>query len=277
MRSKGTRVVKLDDIHANLFVRKELDQDWACYLGELIEDGVEMNELIEVVEKDGYFELVEGRHRREGYILARVTEVKVKLLEFDSDVELISYAYRANTGGKKPPTPADTEHTIMTLLEKGETMKAIGELLGLPASIARKYVSEVKSRMNRAKLRQAIDAIADKNLTVANAAEQYGVDPEKLKEALSGSRRRWKESKKGVQKLQSAITFSYKSLASKNGSMLKKILQRYQDSDVSAEQVREIIMHLESCQKKSTRAIEDWRDRFKAISAGKNGQPSETA
>ena len=46
-------------------------------------------------------------------------------------------------------------------------------------------------------------------------------------------------------------------------------------SDVTAEQVGEIICHIKSLQKKSARAIEDWERRFKAKCAEKNGESVE--
>lgn len=133
---------------------------------------MQLRDPIEVTDRDGVMNVVvEGRHRKEAYELNNVAEIKVKVLEFDDEAEMIAYAYKANTGGSLPPTPQDTEHTIMLLLEHGETMKRIGELLGLPAGMARKYISSVKSKISRQKLMKAAAAITDGGLTVAKAAE----------------------------------------------------------------------------------------------------------
>jgi hypothetical protein len=270
MRVIGNRTVKLADITANLFVRKELDQPWAIHLGELIEAGTEMKDPMEVVKDGDVYQLVEGRHRREGYDLAGVFEVKVKVLEFDNEVEMITYAYRANTGGKKPPTPADTEHTIMLLIDKGESMKAIGEGMGLPASITRKYVNEVKSRMARAQLQRAATAVTDGGLNIKQASEQYEVDQEKLKEVLSGRKAKHKH---GVAEVQRTITSLHKSLSLKNGKLLKKVIEKYEDGDVTEKQVREIFRHVEDIQKKATRVTADYKRRFDAA----NGKVKEAA
>jgi hypothetical protein len=271
MRNKGTRTVKLADLQMNLFVRKALNQDHALYLADLIENGVQLRDLIEVTDRDGVMNIVvEGRHRKEAYELNNVAEVKVKVLEFDDEAEMIAYAYKANTGGSLPPTLQDTEHTIMMLLERGEAMKRIGELLGLPAGMARKYINSVKSKTSRQKLMKAASAITDGGLTVAKAAEQYEVDADALKQVLSGHKRKHKM---GVAEVQRGLTKTYKSLSSKNAALIRSLLEKYEDGDVTERQVREIFAHIEQLQKRSTRAVSDWKKRFDAA----NGKPAKAS
>jgi predicted transcriptional regulator len=263
MQLKGKKKIKLSDITVNLFVRKQLDTDHVMYLAELIESGVTMSSPIKVSED---MIMVDGRHRKEAYELNNINEVEVEIYKFNSDAELISEAYKANTGGSKPPTPQDTEHTVMLLIDRKEKINRIAELLGLPQSLARKYASEVKSRMNRAKLQRAAAAITDGGLTVAKAAEQYEVDGEKLKEILSGRRRKHKN---GVQDLHGDLTRNYRSIGSKNGRAMGSLLEKFQDGDVTAKQVRDIFAHLKKLQDQSKRAITDWQKRFEAIADSK--------
>ncbi len=267
MKTKGTRTIKLSELKENMFVRQQLNQDHALYLAELMENGVIMNDLIEVTED---FTVVDGRHRKEAYDLNRVEEIQVKVLEFEDETEMIAYAYKANTGGSLPPSPQDTEHTIMLMLERGETRKHIGELLNLPSGMARRYINDVQSKASRAKLQRAVAAVTDGGLTVAKAAEQYGVDPDKLKEVLSGHR---KKHKQGVAEIQRGLTKTYKSLGSRNAALVRGILDKYEDGDVTEKQVREILVHIEQLQKKSSRAIGDWKKRFDALTQ----KPAEAA
>ncbi len=250
--------VKISDIQTNLFVRQQLDPDHAMYLGELLESGVKLP-AIKLTED---LMMVDGRHRTEAHELAKIKEIDAEIWKYDSEEELIADAYRANTGGPKPPTPADTEHTIMLLLERKESMKRIGELLNMPAGLARKYATEVKSRMNRQKIQQAAAAVTDGGLTVSKAAEQYDVEAEKLKEVLSGRRRKHKN---GVQDLHRQLTFNYKSISQKNAASMRSLLDKFEDGDVTAKQAREIITHLKNLQKQSSRALHDWEKRFEAI------------
>lgn len=262
MKTMGTKTIGLDKLQENLFVRKQLNQDHVLYLAELIENGVKMKDLIEVAED---FRIVEGRHRKEAYELNGVSEVSVRMLKFENDAEMIAYAYKANTGGSLPPTPEDTEHTILLLLEQGEPKKQIGDLLGLPAGMARRYVAEVQSKAARAKMQRAAAAITDGGLTVAQAAENYGVDADKLKETLSGHRKR---NARGITEIQRGLTRSYKSLGSKNAALIRSLLEKYEDGDVTEKQVGDILDHIEQLQKKAVRAVTDWRHRFATMGNG---------
>jgi hypothetical protein len=274
MRVKGTKVVNLADLQTNLFVREELNQDHVMSLAMLIEAGVEMNTLIEI----GYVAsdpakketVVDGRHRKEAYELNDVKKIDVKVLEFEDEIEMISYAYKRNAGGSKPPTIADTEHTVGLLLQRNESMKRIGELLGLPTSIARKFANNVKSRMNRQQIQHAIAAITDNNLSVSKAAERFDVDIEKLKEILSGKRRKHK---KGVADLQRVLTSNSKSASLKSANIIKRLLQEYEDGDVTQQQVRDIFKHIEDLQKGAARGVADWKKRFEAMSTAKKTEP----
>lgn len=269
MRNKGTRVVQIADFQENLFVRKILDQDHALYLAELIDSGVEMRDLIEVTDLVVPNSIVDGRHRKHAYDVNGVKEVKVKVLEFEDEAEMIAYAYKANTGGSKPPTKDDTEHTIDVLLERGVPKKRIAELLNLPSGLARNYINLVQSKLERQKVMRAAAAIREGGLTLAKAAVQYDVDPDKVKVALGGK----KPPKHGVAELQRNLTKNYKSLGQKNANALRDMLDKLEDGDVTEKQVWGIFVHIEHLQKQSARAVADWKKRFEA----KNGKVEKTA
>lgn len=274
MRVIKTMKVKLQDLQRNLFVRKELDTERACFLAELIENGVPMHENIKATRD---FVIVDGRHRWEAFDLNKITEVDVDIVDVVDEVTLIAEAYKANIGGSKPPTVEDTNHTIELLIERKQTIKAIAELMALPQSMARKYVSEVKSRLNRAKLMAAVNSVTHGGLTVGQASMQYEVDVEKLKETLSGTRKKHKENANGVEELHRSLTRQYKSISSTNASTLRKLLEQYEDGDVTPGQVKEIIKHMESLQKGTSRSIADWKRRFEAKYAEIRGEATETA
>lgn len=263
MRSKGNRVVAVQDLVVNKFVRKELNQDHALILAGLIEEGVEMKDMIEVTDFDGTMNVVvDGRHRKEGFELAGVKEVKVRVVEFDSEIEMISYAYKANTGGSLPPTQGDTEHTIMLLLDKGEARKRIGELLGLPAGLARKYIAQVQSKQDRQKVQRAAVAVREGGMTPVKAAEAHGVELDKLKVALGGHKR---ESKNGIAEAHRNLTKLYRSSSSKNAALLRGLIEKLDDGDVTPKQVRDVFTHIKDLQKASARSVADWEKRFSAL------------
>lgn len=255
----GTVTVKLDGLKLNLFVRARLDEDHALYLAELLEGGVELPPILITEDK----QVVEGRHRIEAHQLLNRTEIKAQVIGVSDETELIGMAYKANVGGSLPPTADDTEHTVMLLLQRGQSKKSIAELLGLPANMARRYVDEVKSRMNRAQLQQAVDAIAGEGLTIAKAADKYGVDPEKIKDILSVRRKR----KNSAADTQRRFTTLYRSVGASNANHLRRLLVKYEDGDVSLKQMHDIFEHLEHLQKESARKLADWKQRFEAMAA----------
>ncbi len=260
-----TKLVQLADLKTNLFVRKEIDQDRVLYFAELIENGQTLPPI--KITRDN--RVVDGRHRIEAHVLNDLKGIRVEVVDIDDEIELIAEAYKANVGGALPPTPQDTEHTVMLLLERGESKKRIGELLGFPPGMARRYVNDTQSKMSRAKLLRAAGAVTDGGLTVAKAAEQYEVDIEKLKETLSGHR---KKHKRGIVEIQRGLTTTYKSNGLKNAALIRSLLEKYEDGDVTERQVREIFEHIDSLQKRAIRSFGDWKKRFDALNSNGAGK-----
>jgi hypothetical protein len=254
-----TESVRISELKLDLFVRKELNQDHVLFLAELLENGVELPPV--KITKDR--RLIDGRHRKEAYELNNRTHIEAIIDSTEDEVRLISMAYQANLGGSLPPTSQDTEHTIALLLARGETMKRIGELLALPTPMARRFAKDVQSKMAQAKLTSAVDAITNGGLTVARAAEQYGVDIDQLKEKLSGQRKKHRQV--GVAEIQRRLTQTHKSLSSKIAALIRSLLEKFEDGDVNERQVRDIFAHIEQLKKRSSRGITDWKKRFDAM------------
>lgn len=253
---KGT-TIKIADLKLNLFVREGLDQGHALHLAELLENKIQLEPI--TVNQDNV--VIDGRHRIEAHVLAKLDEINVEIVDITDETELIAAAYRANTGGAKPPTAEDTEHTVRELVERNETIKGIAQLLGLPPGMTRRYVSEVKSRLARAKLQRAAAAVTDGGRTVAQAAEQHGVDVDKLKEVLSGRRRKHRE---GVKEIRRSMSHIYRSVSAKNAARMRGLLEKFQDGDVNEKQVRDLFKHLKELQRQSSRSVLEWENRFEA-------------
>jgi len=260
--------VKISELDLSLFVRKGLNQNHALFLGELVENGTDLGAITINPEK----KVIDGRHRIEAHQLNDLDEIEAEVVQIFGDAELLAAAFKANIGGSLPPSPQDIEHTIVVLLGLGETQKNVVKRLGLPVEMTRGYIKNVQSRLMRQKLQQAADSVTDGGLTVTKAADQFGVNIERLKETLSGNRK--KQKKELMNEIQRNFTKRWKSLGSSNASALRRLLDKYQDGDISPEQVRAVFCKIDQLQKLSTRAISDWKKRFDCLNGGDGSVPA---
>jgi hypothetical protein len=255
---KKTVIRRIADIKTTFFVRKQLNRPYACELAELQKNGVKLNP-IEITEDD---ELIDGRHRMEAHTINGIEVIECVVIEGEfTEADLISRAYQCNTGGSMPPSRADTEHTIGLLLERGVTHKRIGELLGLPKAMARSYIDQVRSRINRMNLQRAAAAVANEGMTLPDAAAKFKVDLAALKTLIAGGRRK---QKKGVGEIKLALTASHKSMAARNARLLRQALDLFTEGEINAEGFEEVLNQLEEHATRHQRTIQDWRNRFVA-------------
>jgi len=252
---------KIADLNVNLFVRKGLDEDRVMVFAELIEAGQPIDPI--VLSADG-LTVVDGRHRIEAHHICDRTSIETTTRnDLVEEADIIAEAYRCNnTGGPLPPTREDTEHTIKLLLERKVPQTRIADMLQLAPSIARKYAQLVKSRQNRAKLVRAVSSVVEGGMTAPKAAEEHGVDLDKLREELSGKKR---NKKWGVEELKRGLTARYKSLAGKNAGAMRSLLEKYEDGDVTAKQVEAIFKKFSDLQTRQARNLADWHRRFESM------------
>jgi hypothetical protein len=101
-------------------------------------------------------------------------------------------------------------------------------------------------------------------MTVAKASEVHKVDLGKLKEALSGKKHK---PEFGVSTIKATSTRMYKSASSKIASTMRKLIDQYEDGDMTEGEVLEVVKHYESLQKKQSISTADWRRRFEATNS----------
>lgn len=252
-------IVKVAELDTNLFVRKSLDQDRVLVLAELVQNGTKLPAILISQNK----KVIDGRHRVECYDLCGVLEIEAEMVDVSDEGELIAMAFKANMGGPMPPTTDDIEHTVLVMLEHKIAQKRIVEILGLPPEMTKKYIKDVQSRLVRQKIQQAADAVAYDGLTVIKAAEQFSVNPDRLKEILSGNRK--KQKIEAFTEVTRNLTKKYRSLGSSNASALRRLFEKFQDGDVSKQQVDTIFDKIDKLQKQSARSVADWKKRFASV------------
>lgn len=248
--------VPLSQLKTNLFVRVRLDDDRILEFAEMLDQLPPIQ-----ITKD--FEVIDGRHRIEAHDLAGKTEIRAEIIEVKDRIDHIVRAYTANVGGAKPPTKEDHELTIRMLLEQKVSRKKIREILPLPATLSMQFVDNVQSRINRQKLRDAMNAISEDGLTLDEAAEKFGVDVKKLKEAISG--RKGKEEPNFIEDTKRQLSNNFRSFNQKNAALLKQLWKLLDDGDITPKQAREILDLIKKLQNQSARRfITSWEERFLA-------------
>ncbi|MCX6713113.1 MAG: hypothetical protein NTY66_02820 [Candidatus Vogelbacteria bacterium] len=256
MSKDNSKPVLIAGLSKDFFVRVGLDDNRVLYLAELYEAGVDIDPIL--ITADG--RVVDGRHRIAAHeFLDRDTIEAVTTLVTD-EAELIGMAYKANCGGALPPSTADTEHTVRRLLDLGKSPKHIAGQLGLPASVARKYISQIEAKQKRARTMRAVGAVTDGGLSIAKAAEAHGADPEDVRAVISG--RKKKMPKNGLDGIKLRLTATYRSLGVGNAAVFRGLIEMFGDGDVSEKQALELFKQAERLMKQSSSRLTEWRKRF---------------
>lgn len=260
----GTVILKIEEVRLEVYVRTKLNETKVLEYAELMEAKVNFPPI--EVNQDNI--IIDGRHRYEAAKLCSHDKIACTVTRTKDEADLISRAYRANAGGSLPPSREDTEHTIMSLLERGTKADDIAPMLNVPPSIAKKYIATVKSKIKRGKLVRAAAEVAAGKITVDDAASKYGLKPKDLGEFIEGNPTRKASDLEGLKR---GLTISFTSSSHKSAGTLKRALDRFEDGDLSEKQVRAVFKHLSSLQERSSKAMEGWLKRFEAMIASKKG------
>jgi len=256
-REKVLRKVKLSDIHVDTFVRKSLIPELVKKYTDLMLAGVKFPPLL----VSGSMRLVDGRHRLEAYTNCQESEVEAEIVDPKDEAEFIGMAFKANsTKGPAQPTEEDIKHTISLLLDqKVVSSVAIAEVLGEREEYVRPMIKDVKSKAKRAKMMKAVNAVADGDMKPVEAAEEFGVKIEDLRQAITGRRRK---EKKGPNAAQLLLAGSDRSYLISLGHGLNKLMDAYNASDLSPAQMTAVYDQQKAFLKKVERRLEDWHSRY---------------
>lgn len=257
-------LIPLSELQLTFYVRRHLNQDHMFHLAELYDAGEELPPLTVSADR----ELIDGRHRFEALKYLDRTEAPCVIIDEQDRGKLLAMAMQANVGGSLPPSRDDIVHTIQQMLENGTSRVKVAAMFAtiFPKSVTRRYLDDAQSNISKARMRKAMTAIADGGLTTRQAAEQFGVDLAKLQAEIRGTKRQKKL--EGVSGMKGTIASRHKSLSLKNAALVKKLIEGFEDGEVTGKTVHTILTYLEHCHKQSGQSLADWRRRFEALRAG---------
>jgi len=106
----------------------------------------------------GYYRLIEGRTRYAALQANNVKKIVVAVLVPATEAEYLTYAYKENCEGPKPPALEDLKQTVELLIKSGVKEKAIiNSPLNQVESMERLRLAcdQVRSNLNKAGIREA--------------------------------------------------------------------------------------------------------------------------
>lgn len=251
------------DLKTSYFVRRALDPDRVNFFVLLYQGNPDEVPPIKV--ETDTDEVVDGRHRKAALEVLQRKIIECEIVpRYENKVELLMDAYTENLGGALPPTYQDTVFVIRQLLESGLKGKEVGAMFApyYPPSAIRRYLSDAYSAVMKARMLRAKNAVAQGQMKVDEAAEKFAVDVDALRQEITGARR--KKRSGGVPEIKSASSTKATSYSQYINTTLRYLVDRYEDGEVTEEQVKNVLEHFEKLNARTAKTIANWRDRFVA-------------
>ena len=259
---KKTVNLSLEKITERVYVRRQLDDDRVLYLAEQYEAGTKI-ENIAVTEKTHV--LVYGRHRLAAMRFLGLKETRVDILPEMSDEDILTQAFRENYGGPMPPSTADIGFTIEQLLNLGVSGDEIRKRIPLPPAMARKYLSNVRTRLTANRTLAAVRAVQEENLTVLAASLKFNVKEQAIKEIIAGRRRK----KEGLPEIKAALEHIFRTRGQLVRGQMIKLRDYYEDGHIKMMHVQEMLTYVHKANQSMARSLEDWVNRFDSMNENK--------
>lgn len=251
--------VHLRDLTTDFDVRKKLNDSHVYNMALLYEAGEELPPII--ITKG--MKIIDGRHRKAAMELAGRQVARCIIATETDECVLITEALKANVGGPLPPSKEDIVHAILLLLAQGWKEKRISDSLPFPRTVSRKYITEANAYIIRAKLAEALKAIAEDGMTLKAASEKFDVPEEKLKEHMNPNRK--KREQQSIKWRQTHISRAYNGFGRKIGHEIQKVFDMYEDKEITENDVLETLDHIFDLIKKGEKRVEEHRERFRNL------------
>lgn len=205
--------------------------------------------------------LIDGRQRVAGALQFGDSMINVEYRKYNSQLERVSAALAANSGGALPPSPDDICHTIEYLLSLKIGRKAItaevAKALGVSEIFVKNSVKRVIFKLRTIQLNKATKAIADDGLTVTAAAVKFGVEELDLKLKISTNSKDSDKINFGT-RIHNVMTGASKKI----GQNQKLLLESVSDGEVSVEEAKAVIDRVEKQLKVMLKSNEEWLKRY---------------
>ncbi len=258
--SRKVQLVKIADLKTPCYVRKELDDDRVWQFALLFEKNAEV-QPIDVTDE---LEVVDGRHRIAGASLAGRETIAANVVGRMSHAEILSRAFRANTGGPKPPTKEDIFYTIVQLFAQRFTYQRIIEALEgphFPPAVVRRYIDDAQSRLFKARLIEARRAVEEKRMSFDEAVARYNVKRAQLRAAMARKQKHvpLRASVKGH------LSMNYQRIHRSNAAVYVRLFEEFSQGEVDTPLVNDVLEHALKLSLNGVKLVESYQARFEEL------------
>jgi hypothetical protein len=258
-----TKYFKLDDITVTVYVRKEASQERVQMFADLYTSKVAHTIPLIVVTQDGV--LIDGRHRLMALRYLGEPGYDCEVRQCYDNFDLTMEALKANMGGSKEVTMAEIRKNIIDLLQQKYSRKKIIAGLPFPKEMSTQLYHDAESNWIVARTRFACYLVRDKNYTVEEAAAHYSVTALSVKRELNRMKKREadQESVSDMGTIKQIITNRYYGLTKKQGNYFKKLIDKYENGDLTDVMLTEAMAHVDHQVRIHQSAMNDWKERVK--------------
>lgn len=195
------QLVAVNDLKLDFFVRTTLNDDRVIQMALMYEsDGLKALPPL-LVTKD--YKIIDGRHRLEGLKMFGAKNAPIEIDPETDPIKLYQKAIDANLGGSLPPSTADIQSNMQSMIKNGMKSTEIKTWWStrIGTASANKNYGYASSHLTASKLIQAISAITNEGLTVLQSAQKFGVDVGSIQDKLNGRNKKLSNSVKVVNEL----------------------------------------------------------------------------
>ena len=238
-------VVKIADLKDEFNSRVEVDEDRMLQFAILMEDGVAFPP-IRVWQSRNL--VVDGRTRIAACKYLGREEIAVDYKEYGTLADALIDAYQENLSqGPKPPSEADTRHTIRVLFREGMSRTDITANLSHQSIVAPKYlrqfVDAVASEEHARLVNLATADVANGHMSAKDAAEKHGVPVDDVK-ALLTKRRREAKSEGAFTKLRNQISTGMTNFSHQLGHYRRRVDELLEMGEITVDEARSLLEHI---------------------------------
>ena len=256
-----TKSVAVKNISVVFYVRESLHESRVEEFVQILQGGGKLPPL-EITPNN---ELIEGRHRLQAHTRIGTKKVECVVVNKKDRSDLILHALKANLGGPLPPTPQDLEHTIILLfdqkLSRPQVLKRLLELTSYPQKFLVRLLDNAQAEVTRRRVKKAIAAVAQGNMTVTEAAKKFEVSAGRVRTALGGSRKR---DEQGIPQINSGISSRFQAHNITTNADIRSAIKRHEEGEFAEADVLAIFKHLSRLIEREKLSCEEKRKRFLA-------------